>query len=136
VCGASAAGMALCACSDLTVDEPRSIFLAGTIADINVGSLRFVSGAPIVLGRDIDGVYAMTSVCTHANCRMDEKGAIEETALYCACHGARFDAFGTVTKGPARRPLDPYLVAIAVDGTITIDTSTVVAASTRALAAR
>jgi Rieske Fe-S protein len=121
----------MCACS--VANELASIYPAGVVADVSIGSLRFVSGAPIVLGRDIGGLYAMTSICTHANCRMDEKGAIEGTSLYCACHGARFDAVGAVTKGPARRALEHYLVTIAVDDTITVDTGTVVAASTRSV---
>jgi len=41
---------------------------AGNVTDISVGMLSLVSGAPAVLARDKDGLYAMTTTCTHEGC--------------------------------------------------------------------
>ena len=46
-------------------------------------------------------------------------------------HALKFDADGTVTRGPARDALQHYAVTIAADGTLTVDGSQPVSGSTR-----
>ena len=46
---------------------------------------------------------AYTLVCTHNGCMPAAPNA--EGVLACPCHGAKFNADGTVNKGPAKRPL-------------------------------
>ncbi len=56
-------------------------------------------------------VKAFTTVCTHEGC--DVSYVASEKTLACPCHGARFDAnTGAALRGPARRPLKSYNVAI------------------------
>ena len=46
---------------------------------------------------------AYTLVCTHNGCTPSAPDA--EGILSCPCHGAKFNADGTVNKGPAKKPL-------------------------------
>ena len=85
----------------------------------------------VVLGRDANGVYAMSGVCTHAGCLLGDSNRTIAAGLYCPCHGSAFDGDGNVTQGPARAPLQHYQVTIATDGSITVDGSQPVGASVR-----
>jgi cytochrome b6-f complex iron-sulfur subunit len=58
-------------------------------------------GRPVAVFRDAEGVYAISSVCTHLGCIV--KNSAE--GFECPCHGSRFASDGSVTKGPAPRPL-------------------------------
>jgi thiosulfate dehydrogenase [quinone] large subunit len=73
----------------------------------------------------------MSAVCTHAGCLLDDSADKVSTGLSCPCHGSAFDGNGSVTAGPARSPLQHYAVTIAADGSITVDGSQPVSASTR-----
>ena len=53
---------------------------------------------------------AYTLVCTHNGCMPAAPNA--EGVLACPCHGARFNADGTVNKGPAKRPLAGIKIAV------------------------
>jgi cytochrome b6-f complex iron-sulfur subunit len=44
---------------------------------------------------------AYTLVCTHLGCRPDYR----DNALECPCHGSRYDAYGSPTRGPAKEAL-------------------------------
>jgi Rieske Fe-S protein len=98
---------------------------AGNVSSIMVGSLVVVSGS-FILGRDAQGLYAMSIRCTHQGCSVTPSGS----ALYCPCHGSRFDSNGAVLQGPARTPLPHYAVLVDAAGNITVQT-TMVDASTR-----
>lgn len=85
----------------------------------------------VVVARDAGGVYAMSAVCTHAGCLLDDSSNTIASGLSCPCHGSTFDGSGAVTNGPARSALQHYAVTIATDGTMTADGSQPVSASTR-----
>ena len=100
---------------------------AGNVSATQVGTLSVVPGAPAILARDDNGLYAMTITCTHEGCDVAPSG----TTLYCACHGSRFDNNGAVLQGPAGAPLVHFAVTVDPTGAITVDGKTQVAASTR-----
>ena len=97
---------------------------AGNAADIAVGELVAFSG--FVLGRDADGLYAMTAICTHLGCDISASGTVNSGGLSCDCHGSTFDASGEVTNGPATAALDHLEVTVDEAGEITVDTSVTV----------
>lgn len=67
---------------------------------------------------DSRGVYALSSVCTHAGCSVRSVG----TDLECPCHGSAFDRSGAVTAGPAKTPLQHFEVREATPGgTLMVD---------------
>ncbi len=61
-------------------------------------------GRSVAVFRDAEGVYAVSTVCTHLGCIVKRTGE----GFECPCHGSRFTSGGEVTKGPAPRAL-PWL---------------------------
>jgi Rieske Fe-S protein len=53
---------------------------------------------------------AYTLVCTHNGCALSAPDATG--ILACPCHGAKFNADGTVAKGPAKKPLAGIKIAV------------------------
>jgi cytochrome b6-f complex iron-sulfur subunit len=121
-----AGGLASC---EQTGSPPTGPVSGGNVSALQVGRLLVMSN--IAVGLDSNGVYAMSAVCTHAGCLLDDGAHTIAAGLDCPCHGSTFDGDGAVTKGPARDPLQHYLVTIAADGSITVDGSQPVDASVR-----
>ncbi|MFL5306186.1 MAG: Rieske (2Fe-2S) protein [Polyangia bacterium] len=128
--GAAAAVLALPACGPATGSPPTGPVAVGNMSALQVGTMLVMSN--VVVARDAGGVYAMSAVCTHEGCLLDDGSHTITAGLSCACHGSTFDAAGNVTRGPARTPLQHYAVTIAADGSVAVDGSQPVSASTRA----
>ena len=127
--GALVAVAVLPACGPATGSPPTGPISAGNVSGLSVGSMRVMSN--VVVARDAAGVYAMSAVCTHAGCLLDDGASTIAAGLSCPCHGSKFDGDGAVTAGPARTPLQHYAVTVAADGSIVVDGSQAVSASTR-----
>ncbi len=107
----------LLACSDGSgAPQSFSDVAAGNVSATSVGTLVTVPNAPCILGRDKDGLYAMTNTCTHQGCDVSPSG----TAISCPCHGSRFTANGAVLAGPASSPLVHFAVSLDADGNLTV----------------
>ena len=126
----AAAVVALPACGPPTGSPPSGPVSVGNISALSVGTMLVMSN--VVVARDAGGVYAMSAVCTHEGCLLDQSSQTIGAGLSCPCHGSTFDGAGNVTRGPARAPLQHYAVTIAADGSVTVDGSRAVSASTRA----
>jgi Rieske Fe-S protein len=113
------AALACVGCERGAVDEPKRRISAGNVTAIAIGTLRVVDG-PVVLARDAGGLYAMSSVCTHAGCALDATNGTVPGGLDCGCHGSRFDGDGNVTRGPAGRALVHLLVEVDAAGAVTV----------------
>jgi len=116
-------------CGDPTGSPPSGPVPAGNVSALSVGGMRTISN--VVVARDAGGLYAMSAVCTHAGCLLDDSSGTVAAGLYCPCHGSTFDAAGAVTRGPARSPLQHYAVVVAADGSITVDGGHPVSVDTR-----
>jgi cytochrome b6-f complex iron-sulfur subunit len=87
-------------------------------------------GRPVAVFRDADGVYAVSTVCTHLGCIVKGEGG----SFDCPCHGSRFAVDGSVEKGPAPKAL-PWLSVSALSGdTFLIDESITVPAGKKVVA--
>jgi cytochrome b6-f complex iron-sulfur subunit len=106
-------------------------YSGGDLSSYAVGSLTALSSAPLAVGRDAQGVYAMTLICTHAGCEMNSQGSVSEQGVACFCHGSEYDANGNVLRGPASSPLEHFQVTISASGAISIDADVSVAEGTR-----
>lgn len=73
-------------------------------------------GRAVAVFRDAEGVWAISTVCTHLGCIVKAG----PHGFECPCHGSRFAPDGTVTKGPAPRPL-PWLRVSRSGETVVID---------------
>jgi cytochrome b6-f complex iron-sulfur subunit len=137
VVGASAGTLffakVLTGCQPPTGSPPTGSVSAGKVADLKLGTLQIYS-SNVVVGLDNQGVYAMSAVCTHAGCLVEDTSGTISAGLSCPCHGSTFDGNGAVTRGPARTPLQHYQVTIATDGSITVDGSKPVGANVRVAA--
>lgn len=83
-------------------------------------------GRAVALFRDAEGVYAVSTICTHLGCVVKPN----PEGFECPCHGSRFAHDGEVTKGPAPRPL-AWLKVSVNGGLVTIDEGTTVPQGTK-----
>ena len=71
------------------------------------------AGKPIMVVHGEDRFAAFSLKCTHMGCTV---GWDEATRTFvCPCHGSRYALDGTVTQGPAKRPLTA--LGVQSDGT-------------------
>jgi cytochrome b6-f complex iron-sulfur subunit len=128
-CSAGLAVLGAPGCGNPMGAPPTGPVAAGNMSALTVGGLIVMGN--VVVARDQNGVYAMSGVCTHAGCLLNDSSQTIASGLSCPCHGSTFDGAGNVTRGPARASLQHYQVTIAADGSITVDGSQPVAASAR-----
>jgi cytochrome b6-f complex iron-sulfur subunit len=91
------------------------------------GSVVGVPQARAILYRDLVGFYALSTVCPHLGCTVEQAN----DGFQCPCHGSQFTLQGQVINGPAETDLSPVLVEKDQDGRLVIDTQQSVAIETR-----
>jgi cytochrome b6-f complex iron-sulfur subunit len=106
---------------------PVRRFKLGAPEQFAPGSETLFSEDNLVLFRDDEGFYAISTTCTHLGCIV----ARSKQGFACPCHGSRFDSRGKVVGGPAPRPLPWLEVSRAADGQLVINADTEVPAGTR-----
>jgi Rieske Fe-S protein len=84
-------------------------------------------GRSVAVFRDGEGVYAVSTVCTHLGCIVKK----EASGFSCPCHGSKFAPDGTVTKGPAPKALPWLAVAKAPGGGWIVDEAKAVPPGTK-----
>jgi cytochrome b6-f complex iron-sulfur subunit len=108
---------------------PAGAMRLGALTDFPMGSWRGVSAARVIVGRDARGLFAYSSVCTHAGCTVPAP-ASAASGSECPCHGSQYNADGMNTRGPTKRPLDNYRVVVC-GGDVYLQMSMVVPIGTR-----
>src|SRR5688572_2043418 len=107
--------------------EPPATFKAGFPDELQPGKVdeRFKQRFGVWLVRDIDpvtgenGIYALSTVCTHLGCTPDW---LESAQKYkCPCHGSGYYKNGINFEGPTPRPLERFEIRLAADGQIEVD---------------
>ena len=109
--------------------ESNSKAKIGPPAAFPKGSITQVRDLSLWVVHDEQGLYAISSICTHLGCiaaRDDETGE-----FVCPCHGSKFAADGKVMVGPAPKGLNWLAMSVSPDGQIVVDTARSVAAGTR-----
>ena len=97
--------------------EPSARFTIGDPGEFPPGSTTFLEERRIFIVSSPDGLYAISSVCTHLGCNVKRNAA----GFQCPCHGSRFDAHGRVVKGPAPAPLNWYALSQSPRGQLVVD---------------
>jgi len=95
-------------------------FRAGKPGEYKVGIKQLFEKERVVVVREKAGLAALSIVCTHLGCTVRTSDAGYE----CPCHGSQYDNDGSVTGGPAPRPLDWYQVSLSPTGELEVDKST------------
>jgi cytochrome b6-f complex iron-sulfur subunit len=106
--------------------SPSKKFKVALPETLAAGEAFVPPGRAVAVFKDAQGIYAVTTICTHLGC------VVKPTSegFECPCHGSRFAADGEVKKGPAPRPL-AWLKTTVSGGIITIDEGTTVPPGTR-----
>jgi cytochrome b6-f complex iron-sulfur subunit len=128
--GGAAVGVA-CLAAACAPTGPTGTIQAGNVSDLGVPSLKAVPNESLAVGRDANGVYALSLICTHAACDMETQGSVSPEGIVCFCHGSQFTANGAVLSGPAGSPLEHYEVTISAQGAISVNADKTVDAATR-----
>lgn len=80
----------------------------------------------VAIFRDGEGVYAISTTCTHLGCVVKPNAE----GFECPCHGSRFAHDGAVARGPAPRPL-PWLKVSAAGSVVHVDEGKLVPPGTK-----
>jgi len=94
------------AAADGTLELPGALAAPGAEIKVRLPGVP----EPVLVWRTADGYGAASAVCTHRGCEVALNA--REGTLDCPCHGSRFNADGSVRKGPAVRPLRRYRVEV------------------------
>src|SRR5438477_4264974 len=103
--------------------EPPPTFKAGYPNEIQVGQVdeRFKQKFAVWLVKDPNGIYALSTVCTHLGCTPNWLEA--EQKFKCPCHGSGYYKSGINFEGPTPRPLERFAISLADAGQILVDKS-------------
>ena len=101
--------------------EPVQTFRAVFPEDYEAGQvdLRWKAKYATWIVRNDEGIYALSTTCTHLGCTPNWLAA--EQKFKCPCHGSGFRKTGINFEGPAPRPLERFKIVLADDGQIVID---------------
>ena len=98
---------------------PQTEFDLGSADQFPLGSRTLLSDPPAVLLHTQSGFSALSLVCTHLGCTLQEDG----DGFVCPCHASRFDKNGNVTHRPAENPLRPLRVEVTDEGRLKLFTA-------------
>jgi cytochrome b6-f complex iron-sulfur subunit len=96
------------------VEKARASYSSPELAGMEAG---------LTLGLD-GGILALYQKCPHLGCRVPECGTSQW--FECPCHGSQYNRVGEKRGGPAPRGMDRFAMSIGSDGSLTVDTGTIV----------
>lgn len=97
--------------------EPSRRFTIGTPSDFPPGSATFLPDRRLFVFNGPDGLFCISSICTHLGCNVRHIGA----GFECPCHGSRYDENGRVIHGPAPKSLAWYSVTLSPREELIVD---------------
>ncbi len=110
--------------------EEATIFKIGKPENFPEGTFKKLDDKKVFIFSDNDGIYAISSVCTHLGCIVHPT----EWGFQCPCHGSRYDKDGNVIAGPEPRNLPWFDISQEVDRTLVVDSSREVRQGTKLIA--
>ena len=109
--------------------DPSAQFKIGPPQDFPVGTVKVFEDEKVTVFRDHEGMYAISLVCTHLGCIVSYNSGDER--FDCPCHGSKFTLLGKVTKAPAPRALDWFLISALPSGQLMVDRSVTIPLGTK-----
>lgn len=70
------------------------------------------------------GIVALYQKCPHLGCRVPN--CVTSQWFECPCHGSKYNQVGEKRGGPAPRGMDRFAVEVGADGSLTVDTGTII----------
>jgi len=113
----------------LIAGESINKIAIGKMADFPVPSVKPFLKEQFIVFRDENGIYAVSSRCTHKGCTVTFKN--KESIFACPCHGAKFSKEGAVLSGPAKTGLLWFLIEKDSSGNLYVNKSKPVAQDTK-----
>lgn len=105
---------------DYQTEPPvKTEFDLGPASNYPIGSRSLIPDAPAVLIHNQNGFAALSLVCTHLGCTVEQKG----DGFACPCHGSHYDENGKVLRGPAQQPLRVLHVEVNPNGNLVLYTN-------------
>jgi cytochrome b6-f complex iron-sulfur subunit len=99
-----------------TEPPPKTEFDLGPASQYSPDSRTLLPDVPAVLIHNQAGFSALSLVCTHLGCTVDQNA----DGFACPCHGSRYNADGLVQRGPAAKPLRHLHVELKADNTLVL----------------
>ena len=95
----------LAGCQNPKGSPPSGLVGGIKTTDLKLNSLQILS-SNVVVAEDSNGIYAMSAICTHAGCVLDDGSQTIGAGLSCPCHGSTFDGGGNALarRVPPARP--------------------------------
>ena len=112
--------------------EKPSKFKIGKTEQFPEGTVKNLVDERVIIFSDSDGIYAISSICTHLGCTVTPTG----WGFQCPCHGSKYTKDGKVIAGPAPRPLEWHEIRQQEDGTLAVDTAKTVPIGTKYIFAK
>jgi cytochrome b6-f complex iron-sulfur subunit len=109
--------------------SPSKKFKVALPETLAAGEAFVPPGRAVAVFKGPDGIYAVSTVCTHLGCLVKANAE----GFECPCHGSKFLADGTVERGPAPRALAWLKVSLS-GGAVTINEDTTVPPGTKVTA--
>ena len=98
---------------------PPTEFDIGPANNYPVNSRTIVANVPAIVIHDDKGLRAISLVCSHLGCTIEERNF----GFECPCHSSRYDPTGVVLKGPAKLDLRKLRIETSEDGNLHIFTA-------------
>lgn len=100
--------------------DPSQKFKIGLPNDYPEGTELNFEDENVIVFRDGNGFYAISTVCTHLGCIVSYDN---EAGFDCPCHGSKFETDGKVRQGPAPTALPWLEVSLLPSGQLAVDKS-------------
>jgi len=99
---------------------PSTEFDLGPASSYFAGKMVIRPDIPAIIKVTGEGIIAISLVCTHLGCTVEENK--EGEGFTCPCHGSRYNKDGRLLKGPANKDLIRYRIEELEDGTLKLFT--------------
>jgi cytochrome b6-f complex iron-sulfur subunit len=98
---------------------------AGTVDEYaQEGTIQYFLNGRFYVTQFQGGLRALYQKCPHLGCRVPYCDSAQQ--FQCPCHGSIYNIIGEYLEGPAPRGMDRFPITINPDGSVVVDTSSVV----------
>ncbi len=102
-------------------------FKIGNKEEYPTGTSRYFEEDQTYVFADTQGVYAISTVCTHLGCIVKK----EENGFICPCHGSQYNLDGKVIQGAAPKHLPWYKISLLPNAQLEVDKKKLVKPGTK-----